>query len=205
MKNKLTETQKNFRRTMGEMNNKKKQPVFKPWMLLTLILVIYLLIQSTGKVGDIYTIHKHEKVKAYMGEVYENYVNTFEMLNDLIVVESYLDIPIEDIYAAKNEVENTERILNGAIVPKQFELFHSVLSDTLVYLHETCDLLIEVSINNRYSPADYKRLLLVSQHKNTRFQIATEQLEKSFEDSKMKFERTGDGFRYYYFTDKFNQ
>lgn len=204
MKTKLTETQKNYRRTMGEINRKKKKPVFKPWMLLLAILAVYLLFQSTGKIGDIYTIHKHKKVKAYMNEVYENYINTFEMLNELIVKESYLEIPLEEIYAAKNEVKNTERILNGAIVPKQFELFHSVLSDTLVYLHETTDLLIDISINKRYGPDDYQQLLLVSQNKNTRLQIATEQLEKSFEDSKMMFERTGDGFRYYYFTNKFN-
>ncbi|QUW22749.1 hypothetical protein JSQ81_03970 [Sporosarcina sp. Marseille-Q4063] len=62
MKNKLTETQKNFRRTMGEMNRKEKKPVLKAWMILPAILVVYLLFQSTGKVGDIYTIHKHEKV-----------------------------------------------------------------------------------------------------------------------------------------------
>ncbi|QUW22748.1 hypothetical protein JSQ81_03965 [Sporosarcina sp. Marseille-Q4063] len=140
-----------------------------------------------------------------MEEVYGNYVVTYEILNDLIVEESYLDVPLKDIYAVKNEVINTERILDSAIVPKQFELFHSVLSDTLVYLHEACDLLIDISINNRYGPDDYQQLLLVSQNKNTRFQIATEQLEKSFEDSKMKFERTGNGFRYYYFTDNFNQ
>lgn len=205
MKNKLTETQKNFRRTMGEVNKEKKKPVLKPWMLLLAILAVYLLLQSTGKVGDIYTIHKHKKIRTYISEVYEDYVNTYEILNDLIVKESYLDIPLEDIYAAKNEVIHTETILNGAIVPKQFELFHSVLSDTIVYLHETSDLLIDISINNRYGPDDYQQLLLVSQHKYTRFQIAKEQLERSFENSKMRIEHTGDGLRYYYFTDKFNQ
>lgn len=205
---KLTKTQKNFRRNIGNIYGKKKRPkrpFLKRWMVLIAIIIAYLIIQNTGRAGDMYTVYKHNKVKTYMNEVYNEYVSTANMLNDLVNGKDPLTIPLNDLYAVQDEILKLERIINVADVPKKFKPYHAALSDTFFYYQKNIDLLFDISTKNSYGPQDQQQLLLLSQHIKSHNQMARELLEKSFKDSKMEFVSFDDGsFKYYYFKDAYD-